>query len=68
MVVETSASVSAEGVVGGRRSALCSGRGPKVARDFRTKAQLALEMVRANRRRGVRFAWVGIDVSGDMKD
>jgi SRSO17 transposase len=34
---------------------------PKVARDFRSKAQLALEMVRANRRLGVRFAWVGMD-------
>lgn len=34
---------------------------PKVARYFRSKAQLALEMVRANRRLGVRFAWVGMD-------
>ncbi len=34
---------------------------PTGARAFRSKAQLALEMVRANRRRGVRFAWVGMD-------
>lgn len=40
---------------------------PKGARKFRSKAQLALEMVRANRRRGVRFAWVGMD-GGDGKE
>jgi SRSO17 transposase len=40
---------------------------PKGARALRSKAQLALEMVRANRRRGVRFAWVGMD-GGDGKE
>ena len=34
---------------------------PEAARRAQSKAQLALEMVRANRRLGVRFAWVGLD-------
>jgi SRSO17 transposase len=34
---------------------------PKAARELKSKPQLALEMVRHNRRLGVRFAWVGMD-------
>lgn len=34
---------------------------PEDERVFRTKAQLALEMVRDGRRRGLRFRWVGLD-------
>jgi SRSO17 transposase len=34
---------------------------PAADRVFRTKAQLALEMVRDARRRGLRFRWVGLD-------
>ena len=34
---------------------------PKAAQCLRSKAQLALEMVRAQRRLGVRFRWVGMD-------
>jgi SRSO17 transposase len=34
---------------------------PEANRIFRTKAQLAHEMVRDGRRRGLRFGWVGLD-------
>jgi SRSO17 transposase len=34
---------------------------PKAARVFKTKPELALEMVRYNRALGVRFKWVGMD-------
>lgn len=34
---------------------------PAAERVFRTKAQLALEMVQDARRRGLRFRWVGLD-------
>ena len=34
---------------------------PKAAQELKSKPQLALEMVRHNRRLGVRFAWVGMD-------
>jgi SRSO17 transposase len=34
---------------------------PKAARTFKTKPELALEMVRYNRRLGMRFQWVGMD-------
>jgi SRSO17 transposase len=34
---------------------------PKEAQDFKTKPELALEMVRYNRRLGIRFRWVGMD-------
>lgn len=34
---------------------------PKAARTFKTKPELALEMVRYNRRLGIRFQWVGMD-------
>jgi SRSO17 transposase len=34
---------------------------PAAERLFRTKAQLALEMIRDARRRGLRFRWVGLD-------
>jgi SRSO17 transposase len=34
---------------------------PKDAQVFKTKPELALEMVRYNRRLGVRFQWVGMD-------
>jgi SRSO17 transposase len=40
----------------------CAAAGvPEAARQAKSKAQLALEMVRHNRRLGVRFAWVGMD-------
>jgi len=40
----------------------CEGVGiPESQRIFKTKPELALEMVRYNRRLGVRFAWVGFD-------
>ncbi len=38
-----------------------SGRGSLPARRLRSKSQLALEMVRAARARGMRFGWVGAD-------
>ena len=34
---------------------------PVSARQLRSKAELALEIVRAARARGMRFAWVGVD-------
>ncbi len=34
---------------------------PKADQSFKTKPELALEMVRYNRRLGVRFSWVGMD-------
>jgi SRSO17 transposase len=43
-------------------AARCEAAGvPKTHRELRSKPQLALEMVRHNRRLGVRFAWVGMD-------
>jgi SRSO17 transposase len=43
-------------------AARCAAVGvPKAARALKSKPQLALEMVRHNRRLGVRFAWVGMD-------
>ena len=43
-------------------AARCAAVGvPKAARELKSKPQLALEMVRHNRRLGVRFAWVGMD-------
>ncbi len=42
--------------------ARCAAAGvPKPARRAKSKAELALEMVRYNRRLGVRFSWVGMD-------
>lgn len=42
--------------------ARCDGVGvPKAHQVHRTKPQLALEMVRHQRRQGIRFAWVGAD-------
>jgi len=34
---------------------------PRVQQVFRSKSQLALELVREARQRGLRFAWVGVD-------
>jgi len=42
--------------------ARCTGAGvPRQARRLRSKPELALEIVRYNRRLGVRFSWVGMD-------
>ena len=42
--------------------ARCEGAGvPTSARSLKSKAELALEMVRHNRQLGVRFSWVGMD-------
>jgi SRSO17 transposase len=35
-------------------------------RQLRSKAELALEIVRAARARGMRFAWVGVDGGGTV--
>lgn len=43
-------------------SARCDAAGiPRDAREFKTKPELALEMVRYNRQLGIRFDWVGVD-------
>lgn len=43
-------------------SARCNtARIPEAQREFKTKAQIALEMVRAQRKRNVRFNWVSVD-------